>query len=351
MTDIDDFMLLDRYLAGECTVSEQVQVEEWVGKSPVNRATLEGLREAAARVHQTMPPERKADLMGSLRRRIAASRRHPAFRNAPGLSILPSRRRGLRFTAGLAAAGLLLIGTSIGSYLVLSRSGPDVATTSPAAHTISTRPGEQMSLRLADGTVVLLAPASTLRLPLTYGQPARAVELEGQAAFTVTHDSTRPFVVRAGGVVAHDLGTRFVVRAYAEDTLADVVVAEGVVAVTRGSSPSRAEDRLVLKRGERARATPDGRLALTRDVSLDLYYAWTEGRVVFRRTPLREVVIQLRRWRNVDIQLASPALGERIFTGAFRTDEPTAEVLRLIGSALSLQVVHAESGRYTVRAK
>jgi ferric-dicitrate binding protein FerR (iron transport regulator) len=62
----------------------------------------------------------------------------------------------------------------------------------------------------------------------------RTLELEGEAVFTVAHESTRPFAVRTSRAVATDLGTCFVVRAYLDDPNTDVVVAEGQVAVTAG---------------------------------------------------------------------------------------------------------------------
>jgi len=57
------------------------------------------------------------------------------------------------------------------------------------------------------------------------------VYLQAEAYFVVTHDAARPFRVHARDAVAHDLGTRFVVRAYAELPRIEVIVAEGAVSL------------------------------------------------------------------------------------------------------------------------
>jgi ferric-dicitrate binding protein FerR (iron transport regulator) len=71
-----------------------------------------------------------------------------------------------------------------------------------------------------------------LRLADGFGTSTREVFLEGQAFLRVRHDSTRPFVVNAGGTRAIDLGTAFEVRAYPNEGVR-VAVTEGVVEVRR----------------------------------------------------------------------------------------------------------------------
>jgi len=196
---------------------------------------------------------------------------------------------------------------------------------------------------------VALAPASTLRISSAYGVHDRTVELEGQAVFTVTHDSTRPFAVRTAHAVARDLGTRFAVRAYGDDPRTDVVVAEGLVAVARSGGVQPASGSAVLRRGERARFEPGSGLAISRGVALDDYFAWTEGRLVFQDTPLREAAQQLGRWFAIDVRLGTQAIAARRLTASFR-DEPAPEALRVVASVLNLEVSQV-GNTYTLRAK
>jgi len=59
--------------------------------------------------------------------------------------------------------------------------------------------------------------------------------------------------------------------------------------------------------------------------------AWTEGMLVFRRAPLREVVDEINRYRRGKVLLGESALARAPVSGRFRIDDPDAalEQLRL----------------------
>lgn len=139
--------------------------------------------------------------------------------------------------------------------------------------------------------------------------------------FTVARDASRPFIVRTSRAVAIDLGTRFVVRAYADDPVTDIVVAEGSVAALPAGpdSVSAAGDSLVLQRGQRARVARDGRMQFTARAPLEEYLDWTEGRLRFNGTPLRDAVRRLERWYDIDIRLTPDAVGDRPIVARQRT--------------------------------
>jgi len=355
VSDID-WDLITRYLGGACTPAERADVERWLAESPRHRMVAEELRAIGADGDAPAPPEWKTAVVAALRRRAAELA--PVTRSdhsSRGSARRPARSPRLAVSSGprispwmkAAAAALLVAGGVVAGRAVLGPSGAPAAAERVARVYTAAR-GQRLSLRLPDGTAVALAPGSTLRVPASYGAVDRVVSLEGGAAFTVVHDSTRPFSAHTARAVAHDLGTRFVVRAYAGDSVTDVVVAEGRVAVGRAPTDSSAvpsnaptrrprtpSDGVVIERGERARLTPAGRLAVTRGVPLDPYFAWTEGRLVFEDTPLREAAAQLSRWYDVDIRLASDAIGARRLTAAVE-DEPAQDVLPLIAATLKL---------------
>lgn len=277
---------------------------------------------------------------------------------APGTTVKkrfrawPSRRLvpySFPHVAGLGMAlGAAILALSVGGILRVSRrpaAPSETAATSPVAE-IHTSRGQRTTIRLADSTLVTLAPMSHLRLAQGYGARSREVFLEGEAAFTVVHDTNRPFAVHTAHAIARDLGTRFVVRAYAADPRTDVMVAEGLVAVDPVAS---AGDTLVLTRGELARLSADGRWTRIRGIPSDRYFGWTEGRLVFRDVSLREAITQLCRWYDVDIHLASEDIGARSLDASFR-GESAAEILHVIATVLKLDLVQA-GHTYTLRAK
>jgi transmembrane sensor len=87
------------------------------------------------------------------------------------------------------------------------------------------------TLYLPDRSVVALAPESRISYPANFGQPNRNVYLSGEATFSVTRNTAKPFLVHANEVVTKVLGTRFIVRAFARENRVQVQVQSGQVSV------------------------------------------------------------------------------------------------------------------------
>ncbi|GJG86691.1 hypothetical protein tb265_18720 [Gemmatimonadetes bacterium T265] len=266
----------------------------------------------------------------------------------------PSRARGWRRVTGLVAAtALLTAGVTwwrTGGLAGRTVLGPTVASTggTVTAQRYATAVGERQLLHLADGSQVVLGPASLLDVPAGYGGTARRVHLTGEAYFRAVHDPRRPFEVAAGDAVVRDIGTAFVVRAPAASAqpggarpVVDVSVTTGAVQLRAadsagsGSSPAAG---VLLHAGDRGRVvarTGSSAPAVTvvvrgADIAADT--AWTTGRLVFRDTPLRDVAGALRRWYGVELRFADSSVAGRHLTATF-AGESTDAVLRVVGLA------------------
>ena len=332
-TDDIPWEMLAAYLAGELAPEERARVAAWLAAEPRREELLESLRlvwdgSAAGR--------RRYNVEAALRRLAVARRPFAAAGRAP------MWRRGL-IAASVAAV-------AAGGWWLFARGLGEAPAPAPvAAKEYRTTRGQRLALKLADGSSILLAPASVLRIDPAYGARARPVALEGEAYFDVAHDAARPFSVRTSRTVARDLGTRFVVRAYADEPVTDVVVAEGRVAVGRiGAAPGQLADSLLLDPGTRGRLSADGALTLATTVNLDGYLDWTEGRLVFRNTPLPDALRRIGRWYDVDIRLAGPGLATRTLTASFHR-EPAAEVVRLVAATFGLRV-ERDGAAFVLRA-
>src|SRR6266853_5244249 len=96
------------------------------------------------------------------------------------------------------------------------------------APTYVTEPGEQRTIRLADGSTVEMDSRSRVRLEFTDAE--RTVELvDGQALFRVAKNPSRPFIVVSGDARVRAVGTQFDVYKKRDGTT--VTVIEGRVAV------------------------------------------------------------------------------------------------------------------------
>lgn len=320
---------LVRYLTGESTPLEARAIEQWLDVAPEHRQRLDELR----LVLGATAPERPAwDAEASWRRlagRLEPARRPEIVRAPPRFGPSPVRR-------WLVAAG---IGAVLAAGWYAERELRGAGETAPAAVAAMTErrtgPGERAAFRLADGTSVMLGPASRLRYSAAeYGAGTRTVELEGDGYFEVVHDERRPFVIRTSTALIRDLGTRFVVRARPDEERVEVGVSEGRVAIGPAAAPA---DSVVLDPGDAARLEGTEQLRVSRGVNLDRYFAWTEGRLVFERAPLPAVVEELERWYDIEIELAGRGIESRLLTAAFR-DKPAPDVLALVAASLDLAV-------------
>jgi len=244
--------------------------------------------------------------------------------------------RTLWWVTGAAAAAAAIIvvatrSTSNGSSTATQAAAATVA----AGHATSTAVGEREELRLPDGTVVLLGPASRITVASAYGHGGRDVALDGVARFTVKHDASAPFVVRAGTVVIRDIGTVFTVQASAGATVhATVAVSEGAVSLGSERDTTRA---VKLAAGDRAEVGADGRIVAQSGRAGDTDFAWTRGVLAFDDASMGEVKDALRRWYGVSLTVDS-TLASRRLTATF-AHQPVDEVLHAIALALGASAV------------
>jgi transmembrane sensor len=332
--DSPDWEAIARFYAGESTPDEAAAVRRWLEANPLEASTLGSLNDATALLASATPPglDVEAALKRVAERRdssdvIPIESRRASKRTPPHVDV--PARRWQRFAIPAAAAAVLLIGGGI-YWHSLQSSG---YTPNAVAQTFATAVGQRDSVRLADGTRVLLAPDSRLTVATGYGDRVREVELDGEAYFDVRHDPVRPFVVHAGGADIRDLGTTFTVRSTGN---------QGVrVAVTSGSvslAPARAVPNaaVVLRPGDAGTLGVDGRTLVERGGTTEPDTAWTSGRLVFREAPVSAVRSELRRWYGIDVVIDS-SFASRHLSMTF-DGETVDRVLEVIALSLGAEV-------------
>ncbi len=221
----------------------------------------------------------------------------------------PSRRRWI---GGAIAAA------------VTAAVGLGVWTQQPQPYTIATAAGERRVVVLGDGSSIVLAGGSSVRLD--HRNPRVAAVDRGEMLFRVRHDADRPFAVQVGGLRLVDLGTVFDVKALAGRTR--VAVAEGAVMVDPDGAALR------LDPGQAVLA--DGTTLRRESVAAADVGAWQDGRLVYDDAPLTEVAADLSRQIGRRVVVA-PAIAMRPFRGTL--DVPTVKARpALLGSLLDVTV-------------
>ncbi len=341
-----DHDVIDRYLAGEASLEECERAERARGASAIDRLLVHGIRRLRAEDDAMTPVfrEAEAEMWTRLTEAMAVPVRLVA--TEPGsrrVFRLPASARwttmAKRAAALIAAVGLATLG-----WRLARPEGQGGESPSPS-RVVATRAGERVSIHLPDGTGVMLGPGSILRMPGDFGRPARTVTLEGEGYFEVSHDAHHPFVVWAGGLVARDLGTAFIIRAYPDDGSARVVVREGKVGIAPATAPAAghgdhaATQEASVAPGQLGRLSPTGAPIVER-ADTAVAFAWTEGRLVLRNVPLRDAVVRMSRWFGLDFRLAGPVRGDLPVTATFRT-QLTDEDLEALAASLGLHAVRS----------
>lgn len=159
--------------------------------------------------------------------------------------------------------------------------------------------GRNFHAVLSDGTEVWLNAESRLSYPSRFEGKERMVELEGEAYFKVAADKVHPFIVRTSRLDTRVLGTEFNLKAYAEDKPC-VTLASGSVTVRAAIGGK--EEEVALRPGQELSLDAQNRMEVK---EVDPYYCaqWKEGLFYFDRTSLAEILSELGRWYNIDIEL------------------------------------------------
>jgi transmembrane sensor len=217
-----------------------------------------------------------------------------------------ARRRWLPLAMAAAVVGMALMSGYVAWSLRGTRLAPQVYSSEVAA---------RRDITLVDGTTVTLGGATTLTAQFSRDQ--RQVELaQGEAFFQVAHNAGRPFVVNAGKLAIHDVGTAFDVRRTGDHVT--IAVTEGRVRIFNRAD--RAGDGLEAVAGQLVSYDP-GRAALSvSSTDLARATAWRNDRLEFDNESLAVVVANINRYRVRPVRIADPYLESLTFTGTVKTD-------------------------------
>jgi transmembrane sensor len=333
-----DWEALGRYLTGESSAAEAEAMRRWLDARPDHAELVAALDQSIGRLAHATPPDLDVE---------AALRQVRARRDDPQLHVPPSRqapaRRPLtpqpnRWSTPWLRAAAVVAALAGSALLWRSTKGHDGRATLPAvAQTFETAVGQRDSLRLPDGTRVVLGPGSRLAVDQGYGSTHREVGLRGEAYFEVQHGSSHPFVVRAGIARVRDIGTAFGVHTDPGDGVS-VVVTSGAVRVHVGEGIP-ADSGVLLRQGDRGVLSPDGRVVAQRGAATEDDLAWTRGRLIFRDATLSQVSADLRRWYGVELRVADSSLAGKHVNTTFE-GEPADRVVDVIALILGANVEH-----------
>ena len=207
----------------------------------------------------------------------------------------------------------------------------DSPDTTEIFHTLEIPRGGEYLLTLSDGTMIYLNSESTLSFPVKFQGKERKVYLTGEAYFKVAKNTEHPFVVTAGELEVLVTGTTFGVRAYKDEKDIQTTLESGQVTVkVEGKSVKLVPNKQVLFNKSTMGLE-------VRDVDVDLYLAWADGRLVYDNCPLEKILTDLGRWYNIDVFSSRDELRSYQFSLNMKKHEEFTQVLELIGKTGEVQ--------------
>lgn len=288
-----------RLKTGNCSASRTAAFQRWQAKPG----------RAAAYAHTAHLWDSIGEMAGNPELELMA---------AQALRATDPRRR--RYRTGWHVPLALAASIAICALVLVFASG--VLHRAPTAVAYTSGPHQGETVRLEDGSELVLNVDT--RLTVRMGASERRLVLErGEAMFHVAHDPRRPFRVEAGNGTVTALGTRFQVRREPEQVT--VTLLEGSVALARSAGGEQRQ----LEPGDQATYGDVGTSLALRKVDTEVASSWTRGRLLFRATPLAEVVAEVNRYAGKPLKLEDPSLGILPVSGTYPMNDSESVALAL----------------------
>ena len=191
-------------------------------------------------------------------------------------------------------------------------------------NTVTTPRGGQYQVLLADGSKVWLNATSSLHFPTAFTGNERNVELRGEGYFEVAADASRPFNVKVNDINVRVIGTHFNINSYSDEPAVKTTLLEGKVLVSKGNSAVN------LTAGQQAiAAAGENTITVSRDFDQDGVMAWKNGYFHFEGANLQELLRQISRWYDVEVEYkGTPA--NRKFSGEIARTANFDEVVKVL---------------------
>jgi hypothetical protein len=229
-------------------------------------------------------------------------------------------------------SGVSILKTDKGELIYKIRNSNNLSTNDLNKYnTISTPMGGKFKVILPDGSLVVLNAASTLKYPVHFDQKLRKVSFTGEAYFEIAklEDKRKkrvPFYVYSNDQIVEVLGTHFNINSYDNEEYSKTTLLEGSVKIINEKSAAPAK---ILKPGQQAvikRGDVQTKIMIADEAQA---LAWKDGYFLFKNTNIKDVVNELERWYNVDIQYDDNMEFENI-TGYISRNVKISSVLKML---------------------
>lgn len=334
--------VLTRYFSSRCSEKDKLQVEKWAAENPRNMEMFSKLKEIWDLSSEVKTEWDPVQTLRSLSAKIAELEREDRRDTGREFKLyrIVSSRRVSRFpmkavlqsvSALVGFAGLLYFAIYFRNQAL--QKAEEAQNESFMIQEASTNPGQQVSLRFADGTKVVLNSDSELKYSTTRAG-VRNVYLSGEAYFEVVHSKAHPFIVHVQNGTIRDVGTKFDVRAWPGDETTRVAVVEGMVSL----HPRNGSGKPVIIHGDQYSIVGNNSVLIPpTNASVLNDIEWMKGQHVFQNKPVYEIIRQIWRSYGIHCFVSDTSILSSRLTTSFDNRDPAKRVLDMIALSLDLK--------------
>ena len=297
--------LIFKVLNKEGSESENEMLQEWINRSSGNKKIFLQIKKLwkdpkGVQTYTKIDQDRAWDII------------HRKIAQRPVRKILQP---------ALKVAAIVVIAYLLGALtMYFVRQKPQTQTDTKKEIYVKAPLGSKSELILSDGTKVWLNSGSEIHYPAVFGPNQRDIDLTGEAYFEVKKNKEAPFFVHTNKTDIRVLGTQFNVKSYPEDRYTETVLVEGSVNINKKGSNKTIQ----LKPNEKATLKKDGdpnaKFVIAKNINTELYTAWKNEKLIFKREKFGKVVVLMERWYNVQITVINKKVEEERVTGSFENE-------------------------------
>ena len=219
--------------------------------------------------------------------------------------------------------------------------------------TIYSPGGQKTRVTLPDKSIVWLNAKTTLRYASAFNAKQRSVYIDGEAFFDVTHDKTRPFIVKTSTINIKVYGTTFNVKAYKGDDVTEATLVKGKISIEGMNVLGKDGNEIIIHPNETFRYVKEGAaynsaklsesttknknvskrvdpiVQIVQKVDVAPIVAWKDGKLNFKNESFSTLAYKLEQWYDVKIHFEDSEAQEIKYTGQFEK-ENINQVLRYL---------------------
>jgi len=219
----------------------------------------------------------------------------------------------------VASIALLVIATGLFFYAESSKS--------QQYNTIIVPPGQRINVLLSDNTNVWLNANTTFRYPSKFARKNREVFLDGEAWFDVSKNKKKPFIVKTDQGEVRVTGTTFNLEAYSEYKNFVTSLFEGSVDIYQNNAKLA-----TLKPNQKGMLQNDRYFISTIDNTDE--YLWRNGLIAFDNMKLEDILLELEKYFDIQIEINTKKLPQHRYTGKFRQADGVDYALRVLQKSI-----------------